>query len=243
MKLAICDDEKKLRTSLRSVIETKLQLVGAEYDIQEYESGEELLKGIKSQVPDILFLDIEMSGINGMETAKELRKVVQDTVIIFVTAYPDFVFQGYEVHAFHYILKPYKEEKIRDVLEKAMEEAGQKQEKYYLVEQKSGTLRIPFSKALYFKSDTRTVEVCLYQGLKASGDKSAYEIVKFYGKLGEIETEMPSCFVRTHNRYLVNLQYVDKLEGSSLECREYSLPVSRAYKQDVAVAFAKMMLR
>ena len=124
MEIAICDDEKKLRIGLRRVIETKLQLEGVEYGIQEYECGEDLLTGMEKILPDLLFLDIEMSGINGMETARELRKKYQDTIIVFVTAYPDFVFQGYEVHAFHYILKPYKEEKIKEVLEKALEEAG-----------------------------------------------------------------------------------------------------------------------
>ena len=72
---------------------------------------------------------------------------------------------------------------------------------------------------------------------------AACESVKFYGKLGEIEEEMPSFFIRIHNRYLVNLKYVDKLEGSSLECGGQILPVSRAYKQTAAVAFAKLMLK
>ena len=231
MRIAVCDDEKKLRNSLRRVLEMQLQLDGV-----EYECGEDLLAGMEHKVPDILFLDIEMSGIDGMETARELRKKFQDTVLIFVTAYPDFVFQGYEVHAFHYILKPYKEEKIREVLGKAVEETGQSMEKYYLVEQKSGTLRLPFGKVLYFKSEGRTVEA-------VTDGSGAYESVKFYGKLGEIEEEMPSFFIRIHNRYLVNLKYVDRLEGTSLECGGQSLPVSRAYKQTAAVAFAKLMLK
>ena len=106
MKIAICDDEKKLRSGLKHVIEMKLQLDGVDYEIAEYECGEDLLAGIGGNPPDILFLDIEMKGLDGMETARELRKKNQDTVIVFVTAYPDFVFQGYEVRAFHYILKP-----------------------------------------------------------------------------------------------------------------------------------------
>ena len=241
MRIAICDDEKKLRNSLRRVLETQLQLDGVDYEIQEYECGEDLLAKIEHNVPDILFLDIEMNGMDGMETARELRRKYQDTVLIFVTAYPDFVFQGYEVHAFHYILKPYKEEKIREVLGKAVEETGLSQEKYYLVEQKAGTLRLPFGRVLYFKSEGRTVEALLDNGdMEAS---AAYEIVKFYGKLGEIEEEMPSFFIRIHNRYLVNLKYVDKLEASSLECGGQSLPDSRAYKQATAVAFAKLMLK
>lgn len=243
MKIAICDDEKKLRIGLRRVIETKLQLEGVEYGIQEYACGEDLLTGMEKILPDLLFLDIEMSGINGMETARELRKKYQDTIIVFVTAYPDFVFQGYEVHAFHYILKPYKEEKIKEVLEKALEEAGILQEKYYLVEQKGKTLRLPFSRIICFKSEGRNVEAVLKsfsQGTENVDNSS--ETVRFYGKLSEIEAEMPGYFIRIHNRYLVNLKFVDKLEGNSVECGNLSLPVSRAYKQETAVAFAKMLL-
>lgn len=243
MRISICDDEKKLRSSLKHVIEMKLQLDGMDYEIEEHECGEDLLSGIGGNPPDILFLDIEMKGLDGMETARELRKKNQDTVIIFVTAYPDFVFQGYEVRAFHYILKPYKEEKIREVLEKAIEETGQKQEKYYVVEQKSGTIRIPFSKVLYFKSEARTIEAGIIKEVQQqTSDTQICETTKFYGKLHEIEAEMPSCFIRVHNRYLVNLQHVDKLEGNNLECKGISIPISRAYKQDTAVAFAKTML-
>ncbi len=243
MEIAICDDEKGLRTGLRKVIETKLQLEGIEYGIEEYASGEALLAGMAEKLPDILFLDIEMSGMNGMETARMLRRKYKDTIIVFVTAYPDYVFQGYEVHAFHYILKPYREEKIREVLEKAMEEVGLQAEKYYLVEQKSGTLRLAFSQVVYFKSEGRNVEAVLISDPEGSKKVDNFpESVRFYGKLSEIEGEMPLYFIRIHNRYLVNLKFVDKLEGNSVECGSISLPVSRAYKQETAAAFAKMML-
>ena len=72
--------------------------------------------------PDILFLDIEMPGIGGMDTAKALRNLEKKMLIIFITAYPDYVFQGYEVHAFHYILKPYEKNKLKEVLENAVKE-------------------------------------------------------------------------------------------------------------------------
>ena len=94
---------KKLRNALRSAVETELQLSGVSYTIKEFASGEALLCSLETSEPDILFLDIEMEGLNGMETARMLRERCRRTVIIFVTAYPDYVFQGYEVHAFHYI--------------------------------------------------------------------------------------------------------------------------------------------
>ena len=153
-------------------------------------------------------------------------------LIIFVTAYPDFVFQGYEVQAFHYILKPYQEKKIRAVLHRAVEELGHSDEKYYIVEQKSGTLRLPISRVRYFKSDRRTVSASCEDGTES-----------FYGRLDEVEAEAGAEFQRVHNRYLVNLSFVTKIEASRCICAGEEIPVSRAYKQALAVAFAKMMLK
>lgn len=231
MLTAICDDEKKLRCALRRVIETKLQLEGISYDIVEYTSGEALLEGILQAVPDLLFLDIEMKGRNGMETAKKLRERCKNTIIIFVTAYPDFVFQGYEVKAFHYILKPYKESKLCEVIENALKEMEADKEQFYLVEKKSGSIRLSLRQVLYFKSEGRSIEAA-----------KEGETLRFYGKLGEIEKQMPSCYIRVHNRYLVNLKYVSEVEGSCLLCGGIEIPVSRAYRQKLMTAFAKMLL-
>lgn len=232
MTIGICDDEKELRGSLRRVIEREAQLSGLDYKVSEYESGEEMLKALEKDAPELLFLDIEMDGIDGMEAARAIRQTRKDTVIIFVTAYPDFVFQGYEVHAFHYILKPYKEEKIKEVFRMALEELNLQAEQYYAVEQKSGTLRLRLKEVRYFQSDRKKVIAETTEGK-----------IEFYGKLSDIETSLPNYFIRIHNRYLVNLNYVTKVESSQCVCADEALPVSRGCKQNLAVAFAKMMLR
>ncbi len=232
MNIGICDDERGFRSSLRKVVERELQLNGTEYEICEYQSGEELLRALASKALEILFLDIEMAGISGMEAAKKLRETYRDTVIIFVTAYPDFVFQGYEVRALHYILKPYKEEKIKGVLHMALEELHLNEEQYYLVEQKSQTLRLPLKEVQYFQSDRKKVTAVM------NGRRE-----EFYVKLIEMESQLPKYFVKSHNRYLVNLNFVSRVENNSCICGEEELPVSRGCKQALTVAFARMMLR
>ena len=182
---------------------------------------------------DILFLDIEMKQMNGMETAKNLRKRNSHTLLIFVTAYPDFVFQGYEVHAFHYILKPYEEHKIQAVLEQALEELGRDQEPYFALERKSGILKIPLKKVLAFSSDRRKVVIFLNDGSRPD----------FYGKLDEVESGLPDYFVRCHNRHLVNLNFVSALEKDRCICGALQFPVSRAFRQPLEIAFARLLLR
>ena len=157
MRIAVCDDEKNLRRDLRRLVEIHMELKGIPCEIVEYESGERLLEEGEADKTDILFLDIEMPGKGGMETARLLRSYGKKMMIIFVTAYPDFVFQGYEVQAFHYILKPYQEKKIKEVLDRALDAIDTMQEQYFVIEQKSGVQRLPLSGIVCFYSDRRNI--------------------------------------------------------------------------------------
>lgn len=232
VKIGICDDEPEMRKPLRQILEQVLQLQGVEYLISESESGEELTAGISCLDIDILFLDIEMRSLDGIETAKLLRKKGMKGIIIFVTAYPDFVFQGYEVHAFHYILKPYRKEKIEEVLRQALHELDLSKEQYFVIEQKARVIRIPLSQTIAFKSDRRKVEALLEE-----------DFVAFYGRIDEVCRELPSCFIRIHNRYIVNLNYVTTLERDRCILGSRSFPVSRAFRQELETAFARAMLK
>lgn len=233
INIGICDDEASMRRLLRAPLEQKLQLLGADYRIFEYDCGETLVTRPETEWLDILFLDIEMKQLSGMETARNLRKRNSHTLLIFVTAHPDFVFQGYEVHAFHYILKPYENQKIMKVLEQALKELGQNQERYFTLEQKSGTMKIPAKKILAFSSDRRKIIISLEDGNK----------LEFYGKLDAVETDLPDYFIRCHNRHLVNLNYVTALEKDGCTLKSQSFPVSRAYRQSVEIAFARLLLQ
>ena len=232
VKIGICDDEPEMRKPLRQILEQVLQLQGVEYLISESESGEELTAGISCLDIDILFLDIEMRSLDGIETAKLLRRKGMKGIIIFVTAYPDFVFQGYEVHAFHYILKPYRKEKIEEVLRQALHELDLSKEQYFVIEQKARVIRIPLSQTIAFQSDRRKVEALLEENF-----------IAFYGRIDEVCRELPSCFIRIHNRYIVNLNYVTTLEKDRCILGSRSFPVSRAFRQELETAFARAMLK
>lgn len=116
MRIAICDDEK----NICELIENKIRQSYPKAETIFFSSGEELLLWDKHI--DILFLDIQMNGKNGMETAKELRKKDKKVIIIFVTAMEDYVFQAFDVGAFHYLVKPINDAKFADVLYRAVEE-------------------------------------------------------------------------------------------------------------------------
>ncbi len=231
LKLAICDDEKIFRSDLRKIISTELDLSGIDYQIFEFTCGEELLASLSSLDYQILFLDIEMKLMDGISTAKELRARKNHGEIIFVTSHPDFVFQGYEVRALNYIMKPYERDKIISVLHSALEARDISLEKYYVIEQQGKSIRLPLSSVKYFKSDRRIVHAVTTQ-IRYS----------FYEKLSELEPRLPDSFIRIHSRYLLNLKYLVELKGSSVSVDGESLPVSRSCRSDLSAAFAKYML-
>lgn len=233
INIGICDDEASMRKSLRAPLEQELQLLGLTYQFFEYDSGESLVGRQETQWLDILFLDIEMKDLNGMDTARILRCQNVRTLLIFVTAYPDFVFQGYEVHAFHYILKPYDVPKIKSVLAQALKELDKNEEPFFSLEQKSGTYKVPVQRIAAFSSDKRKVVISLEDGSS----------LEFYGKLDTVAGSLPGYFIRCHNRHLINLNFITALEKDRCICGIYTFPVSRAYRQPLEIAFARLLLR
>ena len=115
MKIAICDDEKEIRESLRKILEEYKEPFE---QIDLYTSGEELLECDRNY--DLLFLDIDMKGINGIETARKIRLKDKKIKIVYVTAYKEYASQAFSVHAFGYLLKPIKKEKIYRQIQDAL---------------------------------------------------------------------------------------------------------------------------
>ncbi len=233
LQLAVCDDERVFRSDLRKILGTELELCGIDYHISEFTSGEELIAGLEKADCQILFLDIEMKGIDGVEAARRLRETKRQMEIVFVTSYADFVFQGYEVRALNYIyiLKPYEPEKIAAVLHTALEALDIEAEKYYVIDQRGGSIRVPLSSVKYFSSDRRTVHAVTTE-----------QEYTFYEKLSDLETELPDTFVRIHNRYLVHLKYLEAVRQNTAVVDGEELPVSRSCKSGLSIAFAKYML-
>lgn len=121
-KIAICDDVEVERFVLKRQLMVYFQKNGGEAQIQEYESGESLLADIEDGYlwPDLIFLDIYMGALNGMDTARKLRKLGVKAPIVFLTASPDFALESYEVEASGYLLKPAEEEQTTALLHRLL---------------------------------------------------------------------------------------------------------------------------
>ena len=134
MQIGVCDDQKEIR----EMIVDKIKKVYPTENIISYKSGQEVLDDLR--FPDILFLDIQMPEMDGMQAARELRKRDRQMIIIFVTVAQDYVFQSFDVGAFHYLVKPFKDQKFAEVLQNAVRQFEER--KIECVEAKKETPRL-----------------------------------------------------------------------------------------------------
>lgn len=234
ISIAICDDEIKQRFLLKYAIEAELKAQNKEYELSQFSSGEKLLNSIYNDRNgfDIIFLDIEMKDLNGIDTARKIRELNQNVVIIFITGFSDYVFDGYEVKALNYIMKPYKAEKIAMVLKDALKLIYGLEEKFFVIKMKGAIFKVPIEDILYFMSDRRKIILI-----------TKYKKYEFYGKMDDIEKQFTGEFVRTHQRYLVNLGYITAVRDTAVIVEGESLPISRQKHRDVMLAFAKQLLK
>ena len=200
MQIAICDDEKNIRDWLAN----KIHKTYPDADILFYASGEELLA--TNQQIDIIFLDIKMQGKNGMETAIEFRQTEKQAILIFVTGIEDYVFQSFDVDAFHYLLKPIDENKLEEVLKKAVakmhiqnQKTQKAEEKYIVVKQGGVHTKVLLDDIVYAEVFNRKVVIH-----KLDCD------IEYYGKMADLEKAAGEDFFRTHRAYLVHFKYVEK---------------------------------
>ena len=149
MKIAICDDEKQICELLKEKIIQMFFNNDEAFDIELFENGEALLKADLKQI-DILFLDVDMPGRNGLEIAKEIRRQTEDMIIIFITAYSEFVFESFKVEAFRYLLKPIKENELVETLQSVYKKLCESDEELKICFENE-TYNIKYSDILYLE--------------------------------------------------------------------------------------------
>jgi len=232
LRIGICDDSADARDTLRLNLE-KILREESEEIVYEFSTGTAAVHwlGEHSGEIDLLFLDVEMDGMNGMEAAERIRKSDSQIMIVFVTGYSDYVFDGYRVNALDYIIKPAGTERLYEVLERVREQLWKRADEMYLFKNTDGTFRLPISGIKYFYSDRRKV-ILVY------GNKE----YAFYGKLDDVENKLSGRFVRIHQRFLVNAEMVVHIGSDHVTVDGKELPMSRALREEATVKLAKFML-
>ena len=166
LRIALCDDEWEVREAFRLQLE-KVLIEGSEEIVYEFSSGTNAVSWLRKHPGevDLLFLDIEMKGLSGMETAKKLREFDDSIIIVFVTGYTEYVFDGYSVGALDYIVKPVVMERLMELLHRIR--VKMEQELTFAFQNAEGTWRFRQQEILYFFSDKRKCTLVTQKGTYA----------------------------------------------------------------------------
>lgn len=248
--ILVCDDDSTLREILQRKIEKLCVESGVPCRIIGCASGEDVLKLLKTEpeaecgsepTPDILFLDIQMPDRNGMEVAEELRKRQKETILIFVTALSEYVYEAFDVGAFHYLVKPFGDDKLQEVLKRALQQCARQQEIRALQQagaakedrcvrtegtcgetQQSGRGQSSTPEAILVKRGGVSTKVLLEDIIYAEVFNRKVMLhtiggdLEYYGKLTDLSEQTGPDFYRTHRAYLVNFKYVEKYNAATI---------------------------
>ncbi|MBR5407824.1 MAG: response regulator transcription factor [Lachnospiraceae bacterium] len=217
MLIAICDDEKRIC----SIFTEKVKGFCPDAEVVSYTSGSALLNS--GSFPDILLLDIRMPDMSGMDVAKVLRDKGWRKILIFITGEEDQVFNAFDLKAFHFLVKPVADEKLRTVIMNAMEELRRivktsvSSDKYISIQSGPSHISINLSQLLYAEVFNRKIILHM--------DK---ENIEYYGQLSALEELVDKDFYHIHRSYLVNMKYVQKYDRSSVTLlNSDNIPIAR----------------
>ncbi len=220
IRIALVEDDLQYRTQLKDYIGQYAAASGREIRVTQFSDGDEIALHYKAEY-DIILMDIEMTYMDGMTAAEEIRRKDQDVVIIFITNSPQYAIKGYAVDALDYVLKPVSYFALSQRLERAIKRMKQREEKYFTLTTREGTHRIPCSHLYYVESSGHGLFYHTAEGvLQATGSMRETE-AQFAGE----------HFARCNQCYLVNLQHADGVVDEEVVVHGEKLRFSRSRKK------------
>lgn len=201
INILLCDDDKDFLQRISDAVAGQPVPPGASICITKSSNPAEITDRQLSQY-HIMFLDIDMDERSGMDIARRVRELHLDTVIIFVTNYPEFSMEGYEVRAFRYLLKQELEQKLPNYFRDALAELP-RDDKVLRFSANAESFNIPYKDILYLESNQRVIYLYTVKPMQVPD--------RFYGKMEDLAAELEGDgFLRIQKSYLVNMAYIKK---------------------------------
>lgn len=237
--VGICDDELVQVNIIQEYIQDICNEKEIDVEIFPASSGEELLKIANTQELDIVFLDIEMDGMDGLETGKMIRDQFEDVVIVFITGYKDYALESYEINAFNYIMKPLTRDKFTKIFldtKKRVDEIRfiNENEKNFIVKHKDGMLSLRYSDIFYFEKDSKNINVICQS-----------DIFTYRSTIKDLKNMIESDdFIQCHQGYIINMNKITNRKESALVLGgiETIIPIGKTYRRPVIDAIEKRLL-
>ncbi|MCI1904224.1 MAG: LytTR family DNA-binding domain-containing protein [Enterococcaceae bacterium] len=223
IKVAICEDNVEQLAELVGVLSS---LHNGRMEIDEFDDGTDLLKYLEKNPKyyQVYFFDIEMQNSNGVEVAKNVRKMDTSAIIVFVTSYTEYMRDVFDVLTFDYIVKPFKKSEIEKVYHRILE-YYKTSDQYFSFSQKRVSHVIQIDQIYYFEKQGRSIEIV-----------TTDNVFQTNLTIGEVLSQLDETrFARINSGIIVNLSFVRKIEGSDLYggtiiTDEFILPISRRFK-------------
>lgn len=239
IKILVVDDNlQQLRRVVESIEGYFKGIEDISYTVDNSRKSTDALDRLSKNTYDIVFLDVDIDELSGVDIAKRIRLRNDDVEIIFVTAYPDFSIKAYEVFALNYLLKPIDDVVFTRTMNKAVENIRNKavvsKMKYIVVIMKTESYKLYYKDILYFEKNGKYVRIYLADGT----------VVETRATLNEFEEKVENKhFLRCHRGYLVNKMKIEKYSYDELHLRncETKVPVGRKFKDSVARTIKNMI--
>ncbi|MDO4338240.1 MAG: LytTR family DNA-binding domain-containing protein [Eubacteriales bacterium] len=215
--IAILDDEETCLVKIKEITKEYFRGKGIIYETKTYKNAEWFLSGLREEAFDLYILDVEMPGMNGIQVAKEIRKLYPEPVIIFVTNYIDYAVEAYEVNTYRYIPKMVCDKKLPESYDALLPEIMEKEEYYYVIEKKKEIEKIACSDIYYIKREGNNSVFVHREG------KSKQKIPLFI-VLDKLNSR---GFYQIDKGYIVNLRHVMKITGYDVYMRNGTILVMR----------------
>lgn len=223
---AIVDDDPNIRETLQAALITGTQKRRIPVQLSVCASGSEFLT-LPQEKWDLVLMDVEMPGQNGIETARQLRRVNDRAAIIFITNYIQYALEGYEVQAFRYLLKPIDTAQFEQVVGTALDEIHHRQTAYLQLKGRSEIIRLAIDELIY--AETERGHLLLHTPGK---------VLECYSTMEKLEQELKQeAFFRCHSSFLVALEAVRQIEKQDVVLKDGTrVPVSKNRKKGMKQA-------
>lgn len=239
LKVAICDDDKVQIDLIHSFINGTNDKKMLNLGIITACSGEELLTLLSKQKIDILFLDIEMPGMNGIEVGRTIRKTNDEIVIVYLTGYMGYALEAFEIKSFDYLVKPIYEEMFDSVLGRALRRCNEimaykSKYNYIIIKNKNEIVRLRNDEIYFFQKEQRQVIIYSRKG-----------VFSYNGTLREIDNHLGNLdFLQCHQGYYINMHKIFRFKKNEIFFREINktVPVSRKYKKSIVKVLEEQLI-
>lgn len=235
MKIAICDDEAIWRQQLKEIVVQWANIHKLPLSVELFSGSEGFLFAFEQEKDwDLLLLDIEMDGKNGMELAQTLRQEGCDAAIIFTTGYEEYMPQGFEVGAMQYLIKPVKEEKLIACLDRIQERVSVSEPKVIFTTAEPAKLSFIPSRIWYVEARGH--------GCILNTENRSYELKESISETEAVLRET-GCIVKCHRSYLVNLRFISEIRREEIILDDgRRIPVSKSTYRKLNEAFIRFYL-